>query len=283
MAQDPFTLSVDVDMILFNLGVTDDEGSLVRGLTQESFKVFEDGREQQIHSFQAEDSPATVGLIIDNSGSMARKRSAVVSAALTFLQASNPADEVFIVNFNESVWMGLPDSIPFSSNRRLLETSLMGTRAIGRTALYDAIGRGLRHLKQGTRQRKALVVLSDGGDTASRLHLDGAIELIRSSTATVYTIGIYDPFARDRNPGVVKDIAKAGGGEAYVPRRLSELPQIWEKIAHGIRGQYTIGYISTNPVYNGEFRKVKITAVGKNGKSLRVRTREGYTAGPGRP
>jgi Ca-activated chloride channel family protein len=277
-AQDPFTLSVDVDMVLFNVSVTDSKGKTVAGLTEDNFRIFEDGKEQPIYSFQSEDSPATVGLVIDNSASMSRKRTSVVNAALAFLEASNRSDEIFIVNFNENVWMGLPPSMPFSSDTQQLKTSLMGTRAIGRTALYDAIRKGLQHLEQGRLQRKALVVLSDGGDTASRLDFDGTIDLIRKSTATVYAIGIYDPFARDKNPNVVKDIAKAGGGESFVPRSVSELPEIWVRIANGIRGQYTLGYFSSNPNRDGRFRKVRITAEDRNGKPLEVRTRDGYMA-----
>jgi hypothetical protein len=112
------------------------------------------------------------------------------------------------------------------------------------------------------------------------LDLDGAIRLIQKSTATIYTIGIYDTFARDRNPGVVKEIAKAGGGESYFPRALSELPDIWIRIANGIRGQYTLGYFSTNTNHDGKFRKVRIAATDRDGKSLAVRTREGYALPP---
>jgi VWFA-related protein len=276
MAQDPFTLSVDVDMVLFNVSVTDSKGRLVSGLTPNRFEVFEDGREQVIHSFQMEDSPATVGLVIDNSGSMTRKRAAVITAASTFLRASNPDDEIFIVNFNERTWLGLPAPVRFTNDKQVLETALDRTRAIGRTALYDAVARGLSHLEEGTRQRKALVVLSDGGDNASRLDAKEMIRLIQSSTATIYAIGIYDVFAKDKNPGVVKDIARAGGGESYFPSNLSDLPDIWVRIANGIRGQYTLGYFSTNPSHDGKFRNVKITATDKDGRALKVRTREGY-------
>jgi VWFA-related protein len=278
VAQDPFTLSVDVDMVLFNVSVTDDQGKPISGLTQDNFKIYEDGREQAIYSFQPENVPATVGLVIDNSGSMLNKRTQVINAALTFLKESNPADEVFILNFNERIWMGLPESVSFSNDLSLLKSALMATRAAGKTALYDAIGRGLTHLEKGSRQRKALVVLSDGGDTASQLDFDDALDRVRKSNATVYAIGILDPYQRDRNPGILTKITKAGGGEAHFPHGLSDLPEIWGKIAGGIRSQYTLGYYSTNRKADGKFRKVTIKATGKNRKSLQVHTREGYVA-----
>jgi VWFA-related protein len=278
MAQDPFTLSVDVDMVLFNVSVTDDQGKSIPGLTKDNFKVYEDGREQTIYSFQPEDVPATVGLVIDNSGSMLNKRTQVMNAALTFLRESNPADEVFILNFNERIWMGLPESVSFSSDRNVLKSALMETRAAGKTALYDAIVRGLTYLEKGTRQRKALVVLSDGGDTASQLDFDSALDRVRKSNATVYAIGIFDPYQKDRNPGILSKITKAAGGEAHFPHGLSDLPEIWGKIAGGIRSQYTIGYYSTNLKADGKYRKVTIKATGKNRKPLQVHTREGYVA-----
>jgi Ca-activated chloride channel homolog len=275
---DPFTLSVDIDMVLFNLNVVDSKGAQIPALTKGNFKVYEEGVEQEIYSFQAEGSPATVGLVMDNSGSMSPKRPYVVTAALRFLRDSNPADEVFIVNFNDTVWKGLPASVNFSHDIDQLRSSLLETTAIGKTALYDGIAAGLEHLAMGRHQRKALVILSDGGDTSSRLNLDGTLDLIRKSNATIHTIGIYDSHDADRNPDVLKKIAKSAGGEAYIPHGVNELSQVWAKIAGDLRGQYTIGYYSKNTARDGKLRKVKIVATGNDGKPLRVRTREGYTS-----
>jgi VWFA-related protein len=154
----------------------------------------------------------------------------------------------------------------------------METRAEGTTALYDALKLSLGHLKDGTRQRKAIVLLSDGGDNASTTKLEDVLDLAQQSSATIYCIGIYDPSQKDRNPSVLKKIAKITGGEAYFPKTLAELHAIWPRIAGAIRGQYTIGYVSANALKDGEYRKVKITATRK-GKSLDVRTRAGYVAG----
>jgi VWFA-related protein len=270
-----FTVSVDVDLVVFNVTVLDD-GKPVTGLTANNFRVFEDGRQQTIKIFQPEDTPAAVGLVIDNSGSMGRKKDDVVTAAGEFISASHPQDEMFIVNFNSKPWLALPSSKPFTTDRNELQAALTQIRAQGTTALYDALKLSLNHLNEGTRQRKALVLLSDGGDNASLTKLDDVLRLAEQSSATIYCIGIYDVNERDRNPGVLKRIAKLTGGEAYFPTTLANLHTVWPKIANAIRGQYTIGYVSTNPAHDGGYRRVKIMATGKRNKMLDVRTRPGY-------
>jgi len=275
-----FTISVDVDLVVFNVTVLGDDGRPVTGLTQKDFHVYEDGREEKIKIFQPEDTPSTIGLIIDNSGSMTNKMKDVINAALAFLDASHPQDEMFIVNFNRRAWLGLPPSHAFTSDRSELRATLTATRAEGTTALYDAVRLGLDHLKEGSRQRKALIVLSDGGDNASNTKLEEVLRLSQQSSATIYCIGIYDVFQKDRNPSVLRRLAKATGGEAFFPNN-SGLSTIWSRVANAIRGQYTIGYMSTNSNRNGEFRKVKITATGRRNKLLDVRTRAGYVAAKG--
>jgi len=271
-----YTLSVDVDLVVFNVTVLGDDRRPVTGLTAGNFRVYEDGREEKIKIFQPEDTPSTVGLIIDNSGSMTNKRNDVVNAAWAFVSASHPDDEMFIVNFNRRPWFALPPSLAFTSDRPQIHATLTQTRAEGTTALYDALALALNHLKNGIRQRKALVVLSDGGDNASVETLDAVLKMAQRSNATIYCIGIYDLLEKERNPGVLKKIAKATGGEAYFPSTPASLGTIWPRIAGAIRGQYTIGYVSSNLAPDGLFRKVKITASGKRGKMLEVRTRPGY-------
>jgi len=274
-----FTISVDVDVALFNLTVLDDHGKTVTGLTAENFRIYEDGREQKVKIFQPEDSPATVGLVIDNSGSMGNKRSEVVTAALAFVNASHPDDEIFVVDFNHQAWLALPESLPFTGDPTQLRQALLATRVEGTTALYDALSLALDHLKRGTLQRKALVLISDGADNASTTNFDTVQRMAEQSSATIYCVGIYDPYDRDKNPGVLKKLAKLTGGEAFFPHQPSDLRAIWPKIAGSIRGQYTIGYLSDNNTHDGIYRKVKITAVDKRGKPLEVRTRSGYLAG----
>ena len=272
-----FTIAVDVDLIVFNVTVTDSKGRQVSGLEVGDFRVFEEGRLQDVKLFRAEDTPASVGLIIDNSGSMREKREDVAKAALDFVSASNPEDEMFIVNFNETVYFGLARSTPFTNNVDLLRAAL-STAPVGMTALYDALATGIEHLKTGTRDRKALVVLSDGGDNASHRTLDEVLQIAQRSSATIYTIGIYHDTDQDRNPRVLRKIAQLTGARAYFPESLDDMERVWRDIADGIRSQYTIGYFSSNASRDGAFRKVKIVASGKGGRTLRVNTREGYVA-----
>jgi VWFA-related protein len=273
-----FKLSVDVDLVVFNVTVTDSKGRSVKGLSKDDFRIIEAGQEQSIQFVRPEDIPATVGLVIDNSGSMRRKRPDVIEAAMAFAESSNPEDEIFLVNFNERVFMGLPRGVPFTSDLAQLRTALGNTRAEGKTALYDAVSSALKHLEAGTHQRKALVVISDGGDNASAERESSVLSLAEQSNATIYTIDIDDPDDKDQNPKVLQDLAKLSGGEAYRPKSLEDLPDVWRKIARGIRNQYTIAYVSKNQTHDGRFRNVKVLATGKDGKPLRVRARKGYVA-----
>jgi Ca-activated chloride channel family protein len=273
-----FKLSVDVDLVIFNVTVTDSKGHSVKGLVKDDFRIIEAGQEQNIQFVRPEDTPATVGLVIDNSGSMRRKRSDVIDAALAFAESSNPQDEIFIVNFNERISMGLPGGMPFTSDLNQLRAALANTRSEGKTALYDAVAAALKHLEEGTHQRKALVVISDGGDNASGATESSVRASAEQSNATIYTIDIDDPDDKDQNPKALQDLAKLTAGEAYRAKSLDELPGIWRKIAGGIRDQYTIGYISKNRAHDGAFRNVKVIATGKDGKPLRVRARKGYIA-----
>jgi Ca-activated chloride channel family protein len=271
------TIAVDVDLVVFNVTVTDQQGRPMSGLTSGDFVLSEDGRPQAITQFSADDVPASVGLVVDNSGSMVDKRSEVVTAALAFMEASHPNDELFVVNFNERASLGLPASSRFTSDARQLRSALLPVPA-GLTALYDAVALGLEHLSAGTHDRKALVVLSDGGDNASRRRLDDVLESARRSSATIYTIGVYDETNRDRNPRVLRQIAAVTGGRAYFPRTLTDLSQVWRDIAGGIRSQYTLGYQSSNSTRDGTFRKVTVVVRRNGGRALRVVTRDGYVA-----
>jgi Ca-activated chloride channel homolog len=271
-----FKLSVDVDLVIFNVTVTDAKGRPVKGLSKDDFRLIESGQQQTIRFVRPENTPATVGLIIDNSGSMRRKREDVINAAVAFAESSNPQDEIFIVNFNERVFMGLPPATPFTSDLGQLRTALGNTRAQGKTALYDAVTAGLQHLEMGTHQRKALVVISDGGDNASGATESSVLALAEQSNATIYTIDIDDPDDKDQNPKALQDLAKLTAGESYRAKSLDELPAIWQKIAGGIRDQYTIGYMSKNQTHDGAFRNVKVLANGQDGKPLSVHARKGY-------
>ncbi len=273
----PPTFGVNVDLVVLNVAVADDAGRPVSGLKAGDFEVREDHRVQNITFFHDEDAPASVGIIVDNSGSMIDKHAEVIQAALSFARASNADDDMFVITFNERASFGLPPSIPFTHDVDQIGAALLRAAPTGRTALYDALAVGLEHLNTGTLDRKVLVVLSDGGDNASRLRLDDVLRLAHASSATIYPIGIYDETDRDNNPGVLREIAKASGGRAYFPRSLGELAHIWRDVAGAIRHQYTIGYYSTNRRHDGTSRSISVTA-SRDGRALRVTTRDSYRA-----
>jgi VWFA-related protein len=274
----PFTIAVDADLVVFNLTVTDSQGRHVAGLKAGDFEVREDGRVQNINHFNAEDGPASIGLIIDNSGSMRQKHTDVTKAALAFASASNLEDEMFVITFNEKATLELPLSKRFDNDLDQIHSALERKAPNGMTALYDALALGIGHLKSGTLQHKALVVLSDGGDNASRISLNTVLQLAQRSSATMYAIGIYDKTDLDRNPRVLRRIAESSGGRAYFPEFLRDMERVWRDIAHEIRSEYTIGYQSSNPNRDGKFRSVRVTAKRGGERGLNVATRDGYFA-----
>jgi Ca-activated chloride channel homolog len=276
------TISVNVDLVVLQATVLDKKGGFVSGLDKENFRVFEDSVPQVIRVLQHEDVPVAIGLIVDNSGSMAPKRKDVTAAALAFVRSSNPRDQMFVVNFNEHVFFGLPDTQLFSASPAELETALNGVPASGKTAIYDAIAAGLDHLKKATIDRKALIVISDGGDNASHHTLDQIMESAGRADVIIYTVGLFDEDDPDQNPGVLRKIARATGGEAFLPKETSEVVPICERIAEDIRNQYTIGYVSSNQKLDDSYRMIRVTATGRHHEKYVVRTREGYIASPDR-
>jgi Ca-activated chloride channel homolog len=273
---DPFAMKVNVDMVVLRATVQDRKNSLVSGLSKDNFQVYEDGVLQSIKYFSHEDIPVTVGLVIDNSGSMKSKRDDVIPAALVFARSSNPQDQMFVVNFNEKVSFALPDNTPFTSQVAQLEVALSRVRADGETALYDAVADAFEHLKKGSRDKKVLIVISDGGDNASRHKLNEILALAGKPDVIIYTIGIFDEQDADRDPGVLKRLAKDTGGEAFLPASLNEVAPVYERIAHDIRNQYTISYIPTNRNRDGKNRVIQVKANALGRGRLLVRTRTGY-------
>ena len=189
---DEYTIRVDVDMVILHATAQDHKHALVSGLDKDDFQVYEDGVLQPIKNFSHEDIPVTVGLVIDNSGSMGAKRADVIAAGLAFARSSNPQDQMFVVNFNERVSFGLPVNTPFTDQVAQLEVALSRIRAQGETALYDAVAAALEHLKMGNRDKKVLIIISDGGDNASKHKLAEIIAMVGQPDAIIYTIGIFD-------------------------------------------------------------------------------------------
>jgi len=265
-------------LVVLQATVRNRDGHAVAQLSQRNFEVFEDGRPQPIRVFRHEDTPVTVGLVIDHSGSMREKLADVTAGAQAFAHSSNPNDQMFVVNFNETVSLGLPRGIHFSDDAKQLGGAIWGAPALGTTALYDAIIEALNQLQQGNSDKKVLIVISDGGDNASKAGLDKVLKMAEQSSAMIYTIGIFDPEDPDRNPKVLQRLARETGGEAIFPTRLSETVEICERIARDIRDQYTIGYSSTDQ-QDGAYHKVRITARTDGNEKLSVRARAGYRTG----
>lgn len=278
-----FKLSATAELVLLDVGVKDALGEHISNLTRNNFRVYEDGKLQPITHFANDDVPVTAGLVIDTSASMRPKYKDVVTAAMAFIQASNRNDEVFVVNFGDSVSSGLPDGVPFTANMSLLRTALSWGVPAGRTALYDAILFSLHHLEKGKCERKTLMLVSDGGDNSSTHGSEEVMRRVRESRATIYTIGIFDANDHDRNPALLHRLAHASGGESFLPEEITEVAGICRQIAHDIRTRYTIGYVPVRTGEKGALRKIKVIAATPSGHSLEVHTRPNYVLPPQGP
>jgi VWFA-related protein len=272
-----YTLKLNADLVTLSATVLDHHNALVSGLGKDNFQIYENGVLQTIRNFSHEDIPVTVGILVDNSTSMGPKRDDVIVAALAFARSSNPQDQMFVVNFNEHVSFGLPANIPFTDKRDQLQEALSEIKAMGQTALYDGIAVGLDHLKQANRDKKVLVLISDGGDNASKHSLAQVLSMAKQSSSIIYTIGIFDESDSDQNPGVLNRFARETGGKAYFPASSREIASICEEIAHDIRNQYTLAYVPTIAAQDGSYRTIEVKASAPGHGRLSVRTRPGYS------
>ncbi|HEV2176767.1 MAG TPA: VWA domain-containing protein [Terriglobia bacterium] len=316
-----YTLSTDVNLVVLHATVLDKKNRVVNNLEQRDFRVSENGVPQKLSVFSHADIPVTMGIVIDDSGSMREKRPAVNAAALTFVKTSNPQDQAFVVNFNDVYYLDTPGD--FAANADDLKSALGKIDSRGGTALYDAIYASLDHLKLGNRDKKVLLVVTDGDDNASRYSFDELVRRAQQSDAVIYTIGLIGdeesspvtppPGSQDTGiatgpsggsggsskslfkfrrkdkhfANILKEIARATGGQAYFPKSLDEVQSTCQQIAHDIRNQYTLAYYPTNKLKDGTFRAVQVEAfVPGTRKRLVVRTRPGYyapRAGAGEP
>ena len=276
-AQQPAFRAGSTELVVLPVVVTDKQGRFISDLDRERFSVFDNGRRMPIEIFTNEDAPLTIGLVIDASGSMRPKIGEVITASIAFARSSNPQDELFAIRFNDDVKDVVRDR-PFllASDLAALGAALGSMRPDGRTTLYDAVLAGLEHLALGSRARKALVLVSDGGDNASEATLDRVLARARASNAAIYTIGLFDPDDLDKNPGVLKSLARTTGGERFLPRSPGELLQACERIAREIRSGYTLGYAP--PDRDGTYHRVRVDVQPSPSQKLTVRTRPGYFA-----
>lgn len=274
-----YTISDNVDLVVLDVSVKDPRGGYVTGLKQDNFTIDEDGQRRKISQFASVDTPVTVGLVVDNSGSMETKRLQVILAGLAFAKESNRQDEFFVINFNNSVTRGLPTDTMFTDDLQVLRQALYFGQAKGQTALYDAIGYALNHLEYGHRDKRTLIVVSDGGDNASTISFPDLMKVIESSRATIYTVGLLDPQNHDLNPGVLRKMATVSGGEFFEPVESSDIVPVFDKISKDIRNRYTIGYVPDETHNRRIIRRVKVLA-NEKGRKLMVRTRRKYSIVP---
>ncbi len=275
-------IRVDTNVVLIPVTVTDPLNRFVTGLDQDSFKVFEDKLEQKIVSFGSEDAPLSIGIVFDTSGSMGSKLDKSRQAVSEFFKTANPEDEAFLVEFNDR-----PELVtPLTHNLEEIQNRLTFTQSKGRTALLDGVLLALHSMKKATNPRKALVVISDGGDNSSRYTETDVKNLVRESDVQIYAIGIYEPVqSRGRSPeelagpGLLTDISEPTGGRHFVVENLNELPDVAAKIGIELRNQYVLGYSPSNSVRDGKYRKVGVKLVQPRGlPPLHAFWRTGYYA-----
>jgi Ca-activated chloride channel family protein len=280
--QDAPVFRAESSLVVLHVTVKDKQNHYVGGLSKDAFEVFEDDGPQEVSLFTAEDAPVTVGLLIDNSGSMHSNRELVLAAATAFVERSNRSDEVFGLTFNEDVRAALPREMPFTSDAQILRSALSDTvRARGRTALYDAIADGIEYLSAGQYERKVLVVVSDGGDNASETTFEEILDKVRASNVVIHAVGLVDPVESDSNPKRLRQIAEASGGLAFRPGNARQVREAIERVALDIRSAYTVGYSPAETARAG-FRRIRAAVRMPDGKSVVVRTRAGYMASPKR-
>ncbi|MBV8631752.1 MAG: VWA domain-containing protein [Silvibacterium sp.] len=274
-----FTLKRNVDEVVLNVTVLDNDGRLVNDLNKDDFRIFEDGVPQTIASFQHQDIPVSMGIIIDNSGSMRDKRAAVNTAALDLVKASNRDDEAFVVNFSDEAFIDQD----FTSDIAKLREGLAHIDSKGGTALYDAVVASADQLAKGAkRPKQVLLIITDGEDNASTFSLEQTIRRIQDLQGpVVYSIGLLfgeESGGREsrRARRALKLLSDETGGMSFFPKSLVDVDAIAAEVAHDIRNQYTIGYHSTKPASLGGYRSVKVEAHGSGHGKLMVRTRSGY-------
>jgi Ca-activated chloride channel family protein len=275
-------LHMDVELALVNVTVTDPYNRLVTGLDPDNFRIFEDNVEQEVVTFSSEDVPISIGVIFDLSGSMANKIGKAREAAVQFFKTANPADEFFLVSFNERAEL----TSSFTNSVEDLQGRMLLTAAKGRTALLDAIYLGLSQMRGAHNAKRALLILSDGGDNHSRYNESDIKRLVKEADTQLYAIGIFDPFAyRNRTPeelngpSLLSEVTEMTGGRVFAVENLNDLPDIASKIGMELRNQYVLGYRPSNKAHDARWRKVKIKMHAPKGlPPLNVYSKTGYYA-----
>jgi Ca-activated chloride channel family protein len=274
-AQPPSRFHAETRLVVVHATVRNDRGVLVTSLDRRAFTVYENGRRQPVTLFRRDDVPVSLGLLIDNSGSMRTLRGHVEAAALAFVRASNPDDEVFVINFADRPRL----DVEMTSDMRVLESGIARVDSIGGTALRDAVDKAETYLRtHATRDRKALLIVTDGKDNASEKTMTEIQAAAERSDTIVYAVGLFaegDPSAKQGRKELDELTARTGGA-AYYPAGVDEIDAVVVELARQIRQQYTIGYTPTNQALDGSYRTIRVEARGA--ERLIVRTRAGYRA-----
>lgn len=291
-AQQPL-FKTESNLVVLHVSVRDRGGRYVTGLERDAFTVIDDGKAQTLSMFSGDEVPASIGLLIDNSNSMRPNRERVIASAIEFAGNSHPQDEIFVLTFNEQVRHAFGPAVVSGMNTGVFGSAMsQAIAARGMTAIYDGILEGLQRVSTGIHTRQVLIVISDGDDNASTATLDDVIKRVHESDAVIYTIALTDPLTRDGNPGLMRRLARATGGESYHPRRVDQIAEAFERIAKDIRSGYTLAYAPTPGAEADDDedddrrrRTVRVYVRSKDGRALRVRTRDGYfeKAGGGTP
>lgn len=276
---DDVVIKVDARLVVLHATVVDKNGRLITTLPRNAFQVFENGVAQRVKLFKREDMPVSLGLVIDNSGSMRGKRAKVAAAAQDLVKDSNPDDEVFVVNFNHDAFLDTPD---FTNDPKVLEQALTKIDSRGGTAMRDAIRMSIDHIKgKAKKDKKVILVVTDGNDNASMISLENLVKDAQQAEVIVYAIGLLSEEERreaKRAKRALDALTEATGAQAYYPRGLADVDRIAHQVAHDIRSQYTIAYTPSNQTLDGSFRQIRVVA---NGPGCPVvRTRTGYYATP---
>jgi Ca-activated chloride channel homolog len=275
--QNPYKISDHVNLVLLDVSVKDPHGGFVTGLHRNNFQVYDDGRPREIANFADADTPVTIGLVNDESGSMRSKRPEVVTAGLAFAKESNLQDQFFVVNFNDRAYFGLPQNVNFTDRLPVLRAGLYFGTPSGQTALYDAVAMALKHIELSSRDKRTLIVVSDGGDNVSRIKFHELLRMLDASQVTIYTVGLMDPFNHDLNPKVLRKLASVSGGEYFQPQRLDQVLPTFHHISQDVRSRYTLGFSPDLSDGKHGIHNIKVNVFDQSGHKLIARTRSSYS------